>query len=105
MENGNRYGRGFTLWFTGLSGAGKTTIADIVERELRARLGKVEVLDGDIVRKNGSIVLLDRRSNEVARWNFTRAWPSKYTGPAFNAEASDVAIETLELVHEGVRRV
>jgi adenylylsulfate kinase len=52
MENGSRYGRGFTLWFTGLSGAGKTTIAEIVERELRARFGKVEVLDGDIVRTN-----------------------------------------------------
>jgi len=53
MENvASRHGRGFTLWFTGLSGAGKTTIADIVERELRARHGKVEVLDGDIVRTN-----------------------------------------------------
>lgn len=41
---------GFTIWFTGLSGAGKTTIADIVERELRARGHKVEVLDGDVVR-------------------------------------------------------
>jgi adenylylsulfate kinase len=44
--------RGFTLWFTGLSGAGKTTIADIVERELRERGTRVEVLDGDIVRTN-----------------------------------------------------
>ena len=52
MQNGARYGRGFTLWFTGLSGAGKTTIAEIVERELRQRFGKVEVLDGDIVRTN-----------------------------------------------------
>src|SRR3712207_5644937 len=52
MQNGARHGRGFTLWFTGLSGAGKTTIAEIVERELRERLGKVEVLDGDIVRTN-----------------------------------------------------
>jgi adenylylsulfate kinase len=52
MENGTRHGRGFTLWFTGLSGAGKTTIADIVERELRERFGRVEVLDGDIVRTN-----------------------------------------------------
>src|SRR3712207_7070457 len=52
MENGSRYGRGFTLWFTGLSGAGKTTIAEIVEKELRERFGKVEVLDGDIVRTN-----------------------------------------------------
>ncbi len=52
MENGAKYDRGFTLWFTGLSGAGKTTIAEIVERELRNRLGTVEVLDGDIVRTN-----------------------------------------------------
>ncbi len=52
MEYGTRVGRGFTLWFTGLSGAGKTTIAEIVEKELRQRFGKVEVLDGDIVRTN-----------------------------------------------------
>lgn len=41
---------GFTVWFTGLSGAGKSTIAHILERELRARGMKVEVLDGDVVR-------------------------------------------------------
>lgn len=41
---------GFTVWFTGLSGAGKTTIATIVERQLRDRGHKVEVLDGDVVR-------------------------------------------------------
>jgi adenylylsulfate kinase len=52
MENGGRHGRGYTLWFTGLSGAGKTTISEIVEKELRERFGKVEVLDGDIVRTN-----------------------------------------------------
>jgi adenylylsulfate kinase len=52
MENGTRNGRGFTLWFTGLSGAGKTTIAEIVEHELRQRTRKIEVLDGDIVRTN-----------------------------------------------------
>lgn len=45
-------GRGFTLWFTGLSGAGKTTIAEIVEREFHDRARRVEVLDGDIVRTN-----------------------------------------------------
>jgi adenylyl-sulfate kinase len=43
--------KGFTLWFTGLSGAGKTTIAVAVEKELRARGLKVERLDGDIVRQ------------------------------------------------------
>ena len=52
MENKTRYDRGFTLWFTGLSGAGKTTISEIVERELKERGLRVEVLDGDIVRTN-----------------------------------------------------
>jgi adenylylsulfate kinase len=44
--------KGFTLWFTGLSGAGKTTLAHIVETELRRRSLKVEILDGDVVRTN-----------------------------------------------------
>ncbi len=44
--------KGFTLWFTGLSGAGKTTISEIVARELTARGSKLEILDGDIVREN-----------------------------------------------------
>ncbi len=44
--------KGFTLWFTGLSGAGKTTLAGFVEQELRARGVSVEVLDGDEIRTN-----------------------------------------------------
>lgn len=64
-----------------------------------------KIVDGDIERLDGSIVLLDRRGQEAARWNFVRAWPAKYTGPSLSAEASEVAIETLELAHEGVRRV
>ena len=41
---------GFTIWFTGLSGAGKSTVSEMVEKELRRRRVKVEVLDGDVVR-------------------------------------------------------
>lgn len=44
--------KGFTLWFTGLSGSGKTTIAKLVEAQLRDRGLKVERLDGDIVRQS-----------------------------------------------------
>lgn len=44
--------QGFTLWFTGLSGAGKTTVSQLVEKELRSRGLNVEMLDGDVVRTN-----------------------------------------------------
>lgn len=42
--------KGFTLWFTGLSGAGKSTISGLLEQRLRALGARVEVLDGDVVR-------------------------------------------------------
>lgn len=48
----NKKQRGVTVWFTGLSGAGKTTIRMAVEQELRAQGYKLEVLDGDVVREN-----------------------------------------------------
>jgi len=44
--------KGFTLWMTGLSGAGKTTIAKIIETELKNRGVKIERLDGDVVRQS-----------------------------------------------------
>jgi phage tail-like protein len=62
------------------------------------------VVNGKIDRRNGSIVLLDRQGQEKVRWNFENAWPSKWDGPDFNAEGNDVAIETLELAHEGIKR-
>ena len=63
------------------------------------------VIQGATERKNGSILLLDRRGEEVARWNFVRAWPTKWDGPDLSSEGTDIAIETLELAHEGVERV
>jgi adenylylsulfate kinase len=43
---------GVTVWFTGLSGSGKTTISQVVTQRLKANGYKIEVLDGDIVRLN-----------------------------------------------------
>jgi len=60
--------------------------------------------DGILTRKNGSVVLLDRAGNEKVRWNFRNAWPTKWTGPSFNAAGNEVAIETLELAHEYLER-
>ncbi len=59
---------------------------------------------GDVQRRNGSVVLLDRQGQEKIRWNFVNAWPTKWTGPTLTAEGNDVAIETLELAHEGLER-
>ena len=62
------------------------------------------IIDGTIERRNGSIIVLGRDRQEVARWNFFRAWPVKWTGPSLNAEGNDTAIETFELAHEGLER-
>ena len=59
-------------------------------------------LDGHIVRKNGSVVLLDAAATEQSRWNFYRAWIRKYEGPTFNASGNEVAIEEVVLTHEGI---
>jgi adenylylsulfate kinase len=44
--------KGFTVWFTGLSGSGKSTIAEMLYHEFQARDMKTEILDGDVVRQN-----------------------------------------------------
>ena len=65
-----------------------------------------QIIDGNVVRKNGSIVVFDLdNSTEVARWNFVRAWPTKWEGPSFSAKGNDIAIDTLVLAHEGLTRV
>lgn len=58
------------------------------------------VISGKTTRKNVSIVLFNEAQEEKLRWNLREAWPSKWTGPSFNATSNDVAIETLEIVHE-----
>src|SRR5687767_12877899 len=62
------------------------------------------VINGKTERRNGSIVLLDETGAEKIRWNFSNAWPSKWTGPALNATSTAVAVETLEITHEEVKR-
>jgi phage tail-like protein len=64
-----------------------------------------QVLDGNVQRRNGSVVLLDDQGQEQVRWNFVDSWPCKYIGPTLDARSNDVAIETIELAHEGLERV
>jgi phage tail-like protein len=60
------------------------------------------IAQGNLDRRNVSVLLLDERRQEVARWNLSRAWPTKWDGPSLNARGNEVAIETLELAHEGI---
>ena len=65
---------------------------------------RLTAVDGKTERKNGSIVLLDEQGAEKIRWNFSDAWPSKWTGPSFNSTGNAVAVETLEITHEDLTR-
>ena len=60
------------------------------------------VITGRTQRKSGTIQLLDEARQPALKWNFREGWPSKWEGPAFNAKNNDVAIETLEIAHEGL---
>lgn len=62
------------------------------------------VIDGKTQRRNGSIVLRDENGTDKIRWNFSEAWPSKWSGPAFNSTSTAIAIETLEITHEEVKK-
>lgn len=62
-------------------------------------------IEGEVERKTITITLLDQTESPVASWQVINAWPVKYTGPDFNATSSEVAIETLEVAHEGMTRV
>jgi phage tail-like protein len=60
------------------------------------------VLQGTIQRKSLDVVLMDSAGTEKRRWTFKNAYPVKWAGPEFKAQGSEVAIESLELAHEGL---
>ena len=53
-------------------------------------------------RRSGSIMLKDNDGVILRRWSFRDAWPISWEGPTFNSGESALAIETLELAHEGL---
>ena len=61
-------------------------------------------VNGAVDRKTITITLLDEEEAPAASWQVINAWPTKYTAPDFNATSSEVAIETLEIAHEGMTR-
>ena len=63
------------------------------------------VLDGKTQRRAGTITLLDEARQPALTWEFTDGWPAKWEGPAFNAKNNDIAIEMIEVAHEGLTLV
>jgi phage tail-like protein len=66
-----------------------------------------QVEDGDMetARHNGSIVMFDQSFQEVARWDFERAWPLKVTGPQLQSDSNAFGVEEMVITHEGLTRV
>ncbi|MEO8703106.1 MAG: phage tail protein [Kofleriaceae bacterium] len=56
----------------------------------------------EFLRANGSITVLDTAFKEKVAWEFKRAWPTKWELSELDASKSELAIETLELTHEGL---
>lgn len=63
------------------------------------------VVAGKVKRKNGAIIMNSRSNWEVCRWNFFDAYPVKWIGPDLNANGNNVAIESIEIVHNGLKTV
>ena len=82
---------GFTLWFTGLSGAGKSTIAGIVGRRLEEAGRLVEYLDGDVVRTHLSKGLgfsKEDRDTNIRRIGFVASEIARHGGGVVCAAVS-----------------
>jgi phage tail-like protein len=63
-----------------------------------------DCVEGKIERKTITIIALDEEGNDVATWQVIESWPMKYTAPDFNGTGSEVAIQSLEMAHEGMTR-
>lgn len=56
-------------------------------------------------RKNMAVIVLDEEGVPGVRWEFREAWPTKYDAPDLKATGNEIAVETLEISHEGMKRV
>lgn len=74
--------------------------AELSEWRKLVEAGKIED-----ARREIAVVLLDSERNPAVRWEFREAWPSAYEAPRLEADASEVAVERLVVVHEGFERV
>ena len=92
---------------SGLTKYGNITLKWGITDSMGLHNWRQQVIDtgAEGARKNMSIILVDEAGGDKARWDIVEAWPSKYDPPDFSAKGNEVAIESLEIVHEGFKRV
>ena len=62
----------------------------------------VKGMSGQVFKTNGEVRLLDENHQVVMVWKFKNGWPCKFTGPSLNAKNNEIAMESLEICHEGL---
>lgn len=88
----------------GLAKYGNITLKWGVTDSLDMYNWMAESIQGKIARKTVTIIAINEEGADVATWQVIEAWPSKYSAPGFNGSGNEVAIESLELAHEGMTR-
>jgi phage tail-like protein len=58
----------------------------------------------DKARTDGFIELVDYTGTAIARWKFVQGWPLKYTGSSLDPKSNEVAVEEIQICHEGLER-
>lgn len=98
-------GEEITLQIPGRSDGGEITLKRGMTQNTEFWEWRELVVAGRVAeaRVDGSIVMYNRAYQEVRRWDFFNAWPSKLSGPSqIAADSNELAIEELTIVHEGI---
>lgn len=87
---------------------GRTKVGNLVLKRGMTKTNEffkwyMDFMTGKMRRQNISVVMYDTAGKELLRWNFEGAYPVKWSGPQFSADGKNIAIETLELAHNGLK--
>lgn len=85
----------------GLITYGDITLSRGITSDSELWAWRAKVMSGETDRRNLSIVLMNDKGEDAIRWNVRNCWPTRWAGPSLDATSDEVAIEELELTHEG----
>jgi phage tail-like protein len=90
------------LKFPGRTRYGNITLRHGFTQSPELWLWYMRVMRGMFERRPLTIILLDQDGSRVRAWNFSRAFPVKWSGGEFRADSRSAAIESVEFAHEGI---